>query len=66
MKEWQINLSSSIINSWHTYEGNFEKDRISEIKKFWKESRICEDDFAKIADTGDILLFKSHNLGSKL
>jgi len=28
-------------------------------RNFWKYARICEEDFQKIADTGDIILFKA-------
>ena len=35
-------------------------------RNFWKYSRLCEEDFQKIADTGDILLFKTPEFGSQL
>lgn len=35
-------------------------------RNFWKYSRICEEDFSKIADTGDIILFKNPEFGSQV
>ena len=34
--------------------------------RFWKCARIFESDFARIADTGDILLFKNSEFSSSL
>jgi Permuted papain-like amidase enzyme, YaeF/YiiX, C92 family len=35
-------------------------------RNFWKYARLCEEDFQKVADTGDLLLFKTPELGSQL
>ena len=35
-------------------------------KNFWKYSRILEHDFRRLADTGDILLFKNRQFASQV
>lgn len=35
-------------------------------KNFWKYARICEEDFQRVADTGDIILFKTAEFASQL
>jgi hypothetical protein len=34
--------------------------------KFWKFDRICEKTFLNTADTGDVLLFTTHNVGGQM
>ena len=46
--------------------GNIDyRQMIATSKKFWKESRITHSDFLRVADTGDIILFRSPHLGAK-
>jgi hypothetical protein len=33
-------------------------------RNFWKYARLCEEDFQKIADTGDVILFKTPEFAS--
>jgi|LauGreDrversion4_2_1035121.scaffolds.fasta_scaffold123662_1 hypothetical protein len=42
------------------------KSNFSVERNFWKYARLCEEDFSRIADTGDILLFKTAEFASQL
>jgi len=40
------------------------KANVSMERNFWKYARLCEEDFARVADTGDVLLFKTPEFAS--
>lgn len=42
------------------------KANLSLERNFWKYARLCEVDFARVADTGDLLLFKTAEFASQL
>jgi hypothetical protein len=59
----------SLLQQHHTQSLGYKNDLGNEIllpKKFWKINMITLTEFKQTVDTGDILLFKSKNVGSKL
>ena len=60
MLNWVEQIQGAIFEGFKcAYTGTGERLQVASLKKFWKESRICEEDFLEMADTGDIILFRS-------
>ena len=63
LQEWAAVLYQTILNS----KGRTKRvSNIGARDKFWKYERISNADFIETVDTGDILLFRSRDMGSKI
>jgi hypothetical protein len=62
VKQWSFAITSTLSQ----HHPNTKISRLSPSDKFWKNSLISEPSFLKSAQSGDLLLFRGKNLGSKL
>eukprot|EP00347_Sterkiella_histriomuscorum_P010769 403374988 len=67
-EQTEDNYSSQCRSFSQAQSSNFRFDPILDPKqgRFWKKARILEQDLRNIADTGDILLFKSTEFASQM